>query len=837
MKITSSNISANIINLNLQNQEHLMGFKSESDQQRKVNRAANNNLYGVVVQIKILTTLPELIWSRLDADDFFVATQLFIFSRHISTGLKLDVNNDIMKRFPVAKKQWDLLAPFFYTIKQQCLLTLERENLTPEVASKCLASLLLLENCQLEKLLTTFVQTRSKTFTKIIEGEDNGVVKEKLLKSLKILMSTVTIIHECFIGSDGKEGLLTQELKKISGENSQPTLDLLENQNSAIFQTLPDIIAKYKPQLTVKSINKDSLQSSVKSWLQTVENVAKNQLKSLIQLIVSIKTIQDIQQQVRKTIERPKNWQLICKDLYLPDNIEFFKEFYQVQITERIQDIINISWSNILEELNVEVEKLINDNDRVHRDMKHYVWMEDAHDNPLSLKDALSNHKASHRLLMKVKGFTTAIVELCSKIDENLENLLTDLKIYLGGISDVLEMRRVKSVDPDHQTIVAFLRECSKNNISALITSIKSSKFKKSAENSLSLARLLQAVSELCPNLHLCFSGYLLLEPSYLRDPTKINDGDQEWQSICGLLEEESLRFWCSWLEIFVSEWKQLDHKCDLNLILKDFPCWDTITIEEKDESDNAVESKIHVPSQLSLSVQCWIYDIISSLNKIIPHTLPKSIHLLVIEKLAEKLGERYEALSTDEFVNENQKTAWQFFLDLKVLTMLFVPRDNKAMTEKFQSLANHFKSIIDPFDFDVFYQHVSTNIKRNAARLQHGVGCLVPNMEHLNTVLANQNMASPHDKDPNILIMSSTMTSSWFPLLPVITTKEIVPVQEIPKKEEKKVRRKKVSITVEEKHCANSKYRDFLFLRKFSLIFRKIFTRKKKFCVRFFCV
>jgi conserved oligomeric Golgi complex subunit 1 len=85
MKITSSNISANVINLNLQNQEHLMGFKSESEQQRKLNRSANNNLFGVVVQIKILTTLPELIWSRLDADDFFVATQLFIFSRHIST--------------------------------------------------------------------------------------------------------------------------------------------------------------------------------------------------------------------------------------------------------------------------------------------------------------------------------------------------------------------------------------------------------------------------------------------------------------------------------------------------------------------------------------------------------------------------------------------------------------------------------------------------------------------------------------------------------------------------------------------------------------------------------
>ena len=791
MKITSANISANIINLSQQNQEHLMGFKSESNHQRKLNRSANENLYGVVVQIKILTILPELIWSRIDVDDFFVATQLFIFSRHISTGLKLDVNNDIMRKFPVAKKQWDLLAPFFFTIKQQCLQTLERENLTSDVASKCLASLLLLENCQLEKLLSTFVQTRLKTFTSIIESDDYGLVKEKLINSLKVLISTVSIIHQCFLETGGKEGLLIQELKEISAENSQPTLSLLNTESSQIFRTLPNIISKYKPQVFFNKLNKESMQVTVQSWLKSVQAVSQNQLKSLVQLIVSIKTIQDIQQKVRETINKPENWQQICNDLQLPDNIDFFKEFYQSLINDRIQSIINIFWTTILSELNVEVEKLISDNDRVHRDMKSYVWNEDAMDNPLSLKDALSSNKQSHRLLMKVKGFTPAIVDLCNKIDGNLELLFTDLKLYLGGISDVRELRRVKNIDPDHQKIVLYLRECSKENISTLITSIKSSKFNKTAENCIMIARLLQAVSELCPNLKLCFSGHLL-EPSFLRDPTKDDDGDKEWSSICGLLEEESIRFWCMWMENFVNEWKPLERTIDLNVMLKDFPCWDTITIEEKDESENIVKSQIHIPSQLSLSVQCWTYDIITSLNRIVPHTLPKSIHMSIVDKMVENLYDRYQSLSVDDFINGNQKAAWQFFLDIKVLMILFIGRDNKIMSEKFQQLVNHFKSIIDPFDFDVFYQFVNKNIKRNAARLQHGLGCLVPNMEHLQTILANHNMTSAHDKDPNILTMSSTTTTiGWFPLLPVITTESVstLPVQEPIKKEEKKVR------------------------------------------------
>lgn len=792
MKNTSANISANVTNLGQQNQEHLMGFKVESEQQKKISRSATNNLYGVVVQIKILTSLPELIWSHIDVDDFFVATQLFIFSRHISTGLKLDVNKDVMKKFPVAKKQWDLLAPFFYTIKQQCLQTLERENLTPDVASKCLASLLLLENCQLEKLLTTFVQTRSKTYVRIIEDDEYGVVKEKLLKSLKVLNDTVQIIHECFIGEGEKGGLLVQELRKISDENSRPTLSLLQQENCLIFQTLPDIIAKYKPQVFFNQLTKKSVESTTTAWLKTVENVSQNQLKTLIQLIVSIKTIQDIQQQIRKTTELPKNWSTVCKDLFLPDNADFYKTFYQSLINDRIQDIINIFWSTILSEINVEVEKLITENDRVHRDMKHYVWSEDSSDNPLSLKDALSPNLQSHLLLMKVKGFTTSIVDVCNKIDGNLDLLFTDLKAYLGGMSDVSELRRAKDVDPNHKKIVLYLRDCSKDNISTLITAIKSSNFNKTAENCITLARLLQAVSELCPNLKLCFSGHLLLEPSFLRDPTKDdNDGDKEWSNICGLLEEESLRFWFIWLEIFVGEWKPLDHSLETMTLLKDFPNWETISIEEKDESENIVQSQIAVPSQLCISVHCWIYELITNLNKIVPHTLPKIVHTQVVEKFVEKLYERYQALLADEFVKSSQRAAWQFFLDLKVLTTLFVARENKQMHEKFQTIANDFKALIDPFDFDVFFQHVNSNIKRNAARLQHGMGCLVPNMEHLHSVLVNQSMANPHEKDPNILAMSVIGADvEWFPLLPVLTSKESLPPlqQEVIKKEEKKV-------------------------------------------------
>lgn len=802
MKATSANLSTNI--LSLQSKEQSSDFKSNSDKQIQHKKTTNNPIFSTAVQIKILTTLPELIWSRIDDDDFFDATQLFIFSRHISTGLKLDA--ELMTKFPVAKKQWELLAPFFFTIKQQCLQTLERENLTSETASKCLASLLLLENCQLEKLLSTFLQTRSKTFQSTLCGDDYDLVKEKLLKSIKILISTVKIINECFIGSEKNEGLLALELKKISGENSRPTISLIENQRSSIYQTLPDIIAKYKPQVFCNELSQDAMKTSMSSWMKNVEKIAHNQLKSLIKLIGSIKTIQDIQQQMRQDIEKPENWPKICQSLYLPEDLDFFKQFYQSLINERIQDIINIFWEDILRELHDDVKVLVTENEDSHLDLQRYVWMDDIADNPLSLKDALSTNKSSHRLLMKVKGYSTSIVKLCIKIDKSLEKLFKDLENYLKNLSDGSELKRLKSVDPNHQKIVAYLKECSKENISKLITTIKSSNFVKTAENSLTLARLLQAISELCPNLQACFSGHLLLEPSYLRDPTKNDDSENEWKSIQGLLKEESLQFWTKWMNLFIENWSNLDPKINVGVILKDFPSWETITIDEKDESENIVQSQIHVPSQISLSVHCWIYEIIDGLNKIIPHTLPKIIHLTIVNQFVEKFYKHYETLSKDEFVAGNQKSAWQFFFDLKILTLLFVSRDNKEMNEKLQILSSHFKSIIDPFDFDVFYPHVSLNIKKNAARLQFGVACLVPNMEHLNNILTNQNVTSSHDKDPNILMMSSTSTNvAWFPLLPVITTKETVAAIEIVKKDEKKQQGKSSSGVVKKQPMQTS--------------------------------
>lgn len=215
-----------------------------------------------MAQIHLLTKLPELIWSRLDESDYFIATQLFIFATHISIGLQLDANIDIMRKFPVAKRQWNHLNQFFFMIKQMCLEQLEKPELTTETAIKCLTSLVLLENCQLDKLLTMFIQLRARAFRRTLVSDDDAnenelahrSAKKRILNGLQLLNKTILQLFKCFIDvsndddseSSTKKCLLIKELEVVTGFNAKPIIALVQLEDSLINDALPSVIAKFK---------------------------------------------------------------------------------------------------------------------------------------------------------------------------------------------------------------------------------------------------------------------------------------------------------------------------------------------------------------------------------------------------------------------------------------------------------------------------------------------------------------------------------------------------------------------------------------------------------------
>lgn len=267
MRKTSSNVIEHIDGIvnscrNL-NEHQLIGFKIDS-MTSQTNPlpldSEQTKYYGCIAQIHLLTKLPEMIWSRLDESDYFVATQLFIFSRLISTGLQLDAN--IMRKFPVARRQWNHLNQFLFMIKQRCLEQLEKPELSTQTAVKCLTSLVLLEDCKLEKVLTMFTHLRARAFRRMLtnvsgDHTDSGDLnihqsaKMRILDSLQLLNETVLQVYKCFIDTnDAMDGshkcLLARQLESCAGPHARPLINLINLDESLMNDTLPSPISTFK---------------------------------------------------------------------------------------------------------------------------------------------------------------------------------------------------------------------------------------------------------------------------------------------------------------------------------------------------------------------------------------------------------------------------------------------------------------------------------------------------------------------------------------------------------------------------------------------------------------
>lgn len=253
----------------------------------------------------------------------------------------------------------------------------------------------------------------------------------------------------------------------------------------------------------------------------------------------------------------------------------------------------------------------------------------------------------------------------------------------------------------------------------------------------------------------------------------------EHWDRVCRLLEEESLNLWKQWIELFIAERLESNNgfcfpvKMELIDLLSFLPKWETISVEEKDESNQSIESKIHVPNQPSIPLHQFLFICCRQLNALVPNTLPKSVTLMLVDRLIDFIAATYsQLLATNDFIATNQNASLQFYFDLKFVTLMLLAGRRH---EPIQSLVVSFKGHIDPFDFELFHKYVSNNIKLAAQRMQHHFGVLMPNLQQLNSILStvSKETIGSTEKDPNVLALCSndSATHIWFTLLPIVVT------------------------------------------------------------------
>ncbi|XP_017849287.1 conserved oligomeric Golgi complex subunit 1 isoform X2 [Drosophila busckii] len=749
------------------NEQQLLGFKTtpvacEADillQQRTASKQLNN-YYSTMVQIKLLTSLPELIWTHIDQEQFYAATELFIFSRHISTGLQLDAKNALMQRLPVAHKQWEILRPFHLTIKHAVLNVLEREQLSAEVAVDCMQSLLLLEKCDLHHVLQTFLQLRATAFVRCLQSQSSDAeakksrrVKERILASLHILNGTIELMDKCLLSN----GLLFERIEQCSAATTPPSISRMDISERQLAHLLPDIIANYRPQFDKPQLAAQQISDALLAWLRKIDTLAAKELEQIFSLVSSMQTIQDIKSAAAATAQ--SSYAELEQQLQLKSTqLNFYKHKYVPLINARVREIIRSSWAAAMQHTYELVVQLVQSS-HSQEPAPLQIWREQNEDLPLSLAAALSEQPK--RLANRTKGYSTATIELCAEFDKQLAQIVQELNVLL----------QEQSTRAEHKlALINFLRETAQQQMMDYVSKLKTLQLQE-RQALLQALRCTLALIELCPSLKLCFC-----QPSSWRQwaGNLTAAGAEHWQRLCALIEEEMLRLWLLIVDDVLST-----HNCDdklpkgitHNMVLQDFALWHTQTLEQQDEEQQqSVQSSIRIPSQPRLSLQTYLHQLIQALNVAVPQTLPSKVLHAFNQKLLTQLLAHYELLAAADCTKSSQNIALQLYFDLKFLERVFsVTREERQLYEQFHALQRRLRDFIDPFDFELFAEHINQHVARSAARLHGELGVLTAMPANLPGGVANATLA--HEADPNVLCLSSSgSTSLWFPLLPIVT-------------------------------------------------------------------
>ncbi|XP_043472746.1 conserved oligomeric Golgi complex subunit 1 isoform X1 [Leptopilina heterotoma] len=767
-------------------QKYLMGFKMEPDKEM-LTRKSQHISDSVVMQIKILMDIPEHIWSAVDSKDFLLATKVFKIAQHIHFSLKFEVGNaELTSNYPIVGKQWGIINQFKTIIFNGCNNLLQSLDLSKESAANCLASLMLLADIPSTDLLNKFIAFRNQAIQFIISNENHHSVRNRIKLSLKMFMETVSLIHNCFIKSNDNRGLISQHINDINQVEATQILSQLDLDQDLLDKYLPSMTKMHKPFAKVEftGVSLEDLKKNVKSWLDWTRNFISLEVSQLLDLVTSVKGVHIIREEAL-ALQVPENSNSIWDDLSLP-GVNFWSEFFQPLLTKRVKEIVADKWKESLMNLKTSVTELLIkvSNEKFEypeHDLRWFVWKDSPTDIPQNLSKNMDlDHKRS--LLMKAKGFSPNVIKLLENFDKSLYVLLTDLEQYLYETERValplknnlldINIYLVSNKFIDREEIQDNLQRISAEMMNKFIKFvkvdciIKEGKFGKQDVNAIFCARFLQALTLLCPNLNKCFT---------LSKTSGTVTTNVKWQDMCEILKEESIFVWSTWAETF--KLKIIKHQ-DWYLmreIVAGFKVdsmiseWEKVTIEEEAEEGKRIKSEILVPYQPSVHLQQYLSATCKDLNKIVPHSIPKIVLNQIIVKVVLSAIDYYEKLSANQELR--QKLSIQILFDVKYVTLLMIPRENKILNEKSTSACNNVVAKIDPFDLDVFYPFIHKNVKKAVQRTLLMFGNLVPHLEQLLSVLGarteNSSEKSKSMQDPQGVLAFCT-GAPWFPPLAI---------------------------------------------------------------------
>ncbi|CAK1542071.1 unnamed protein product [Leptosia nina] len=806
MKSTTSSILNHINDMivickNL-HETHLVGFKIQEQPSQISFQANADPVTSISVQIKLLMEIPEKIWKCINKNDFVKAAQLFIMARHINTGLQLQLGNRNEKPMMqslqrLVQQQWNSISNLSQTIIDMCGQRLQDVDITVEVACSCLVGLYLLDSQVMVDLLNILTNLHSRNslttalqfdLHKILDGDVKAQIKNKIVSGVRIVIKTIELIYACFV--ENKGGVVLEKLEELYGKNSEPLLKLVEFSDTNALKHLPSVISNYKLSMnkSIEALNSEEIKTCVENWSLSIQHCINDNVSAILQSVSRIRVLHEIREEAFK-IEAPQNWNTICESLNIPQ-VHIWVSYFQPLLTARVKFIVDSRWQKIYDtfktQLLVDLTKVSAESEiEKEANINWFIWKDLIGDTIIESRNEVVTvmNSLMKGMSRQDHGFTPNMEKLCKSLEDELQKLLDDLKeyLYLERKRDRLvplleEEERWEQVYTDTMEIEEYLCDVPDKYIESMLTYIKAC-FEEPTLQSTELqrkttaiytARFVQAITILIPNVRRCYI------PDN-NDTAMLDEAStKRWGKVCDVMKENCQYCWGKWLDIAVIKVKDLTNGLPQGFSLEEnidylMMQWDIIKIVEKDDEGNSIESTIKVPAGPSLKVQEYLYTVSRLLDEVIPHTLPLEIHTKFVDQITSVTFAHYNTVIREKEAEINQRCALQLLMDVRHLTLLLVPRENKKYVEMSQDICEFLREKIDPFDYDVFYPYIQTNLKRSVQRVQTLLGSLVLHHGQLLGIISTKPVTSggTGDKAANILASADT---HWFSVLPVAT-------------------------------------------------------------------
>ncbi|XP_071619893.1 conserved oligomeric Golgi complex subunit 1 isoform X2 [Heliangelus exortis] len=755
---------------------------------------AQESFYRAAAQLKLLLDIPEKVWGAVEAARYLPAARLHLLAGHLRHQLQLDGprahSSPVLTRFPILLRQVAAASHLRSTILQETKCLLKSQTASDQAVAEALCAIMLLEDSSPRQALADFLLARKLAIQQLLNQPHHGI-KAQVCSLMELLTTTLYQAHALFYTMpEGMPpdptlpcGLLFSTLESTTGQHPAGKGGVLEEEMklSSWFKYLPESVVGFQPTLRTLAhpISQDYLRDTLQKWITMCSEDIRAGVSSLLVYVKSMKGLAGIRDAVWELLTSEsisQNWEALCQRL-LHKTASFWEDLLQQLFLDRLETLTKEGFDSIsssskqlltsaLQELEVQPSTSgLSRQIQLEHNVALFLWSESPGDLPPDaawVSVANRGPLPKSGLSMKAQALTPCLQSFCSALDWKLKDKLDDLLFYLppdspepreaapppSAFDRYGDAGRVEELLRQHclgciQHLLGCLREELRTAQSLLGTQGDVPNDPK-LNAVLFMARLCQALSELCPHLQRCVLGRGGSTQTLLREPRsakKLGKGKSQemspvqakWQEVKAELLQQSLSAYQIWSSAVTKALVQsFSHTLLLDTagsVLATATNWDEIEIQEETEAGNSVTSKIRLPAQPSWHVQCLLFSLCQEVNRVGGHTLPKvTLQELLKTCMAEVLS-AYEKLMEEKQEKRagafpmTQNRALQLLYDLRYLSSILVAKGEEGKASRMrhdsrmEKVTDFLEGHIDPFDLDVFTPHLNSNLNRQVQR------------------------------------------------------------------------------------------------------------------------